>query len=194
MKEKRQVRAAVRAGRLARVAMVPSPLPSQAFTASLSRLTRELGARRVSAFVSVNGEPATAGYLAWALEHGVEVLLPRVLADGALEWAVHQEGAFTAGAYGIPEPTGPASPVGAADNCDLMLIPAAAVDRAGTRLGWGKGFFDRELARIPTTASTQRPAVFAVVFEDEVFEKLPAEPHDVPVHGAVTEERIHHFG
>lgn len=202
MEEKRTLRSAVREAREARAARVPRAArdadaaahdDAAALTAQLARLTQELGASRVTCFVSVKGEPDTAGYLAWALEHGVEVLLPRVLPGGRLEWAAHAAGAFTPGAFGIPEPTGPAIPDGPA-NCELLLIPAAAVDRAGTRLGWGRGYFDRELSRLPAAGGASGSSVFAVVWEDEVYEHLPAEAHDVPVLGAVTEERIHRFG
>lgn len=195
MDEKRLVRASVRAGRAAKRAHAGETARFTArFTARLVELTEELGATRVSCFVSVGDEPDTSGYLAWALEHGVEVLLPRVLPGGELEWAAHSPGALSPGAFGIPEPTGDASGAGAASSTELMLIPAAAVDRLGTRLGWGRGFFDRELARLPARGAGERPAVFAVVYEDEVLARIPAEAHDVPVDGAVTEERIHSFG
>ena len=72
----------------------------------------------------------------------------------------------------------------AIETVDLMLIPAAAVDRRGNRLGWGRGYFDRALASM-----TRRPAVFAVVFDHEVLEHLPTEPHDVPLTGVVTPRR-----
>ncbi|KUF06296.1 5-formyltetrahydrofolate cyclo-ligase [Leucobacter sp. G161] len=192
MEEKRRLRETVRARRAERVAA--AEIPVNAVTAQLATLTAQLHARRVACFVSVRGEPDTTGYLAWAVEHGIEVLLPRSLADGTLDWAVHQTGAFAPGAFGIPEPTGASAPGGAAGSADLLLIPAAAVDRSGTRLGWGRGFFDRELALLPTGPGALTPPVFAVVWEDEVLDRLPAEHHDVPVHGAVTEETIHRFG
>lgn len=191
MEDKRRLRETVRLRRAEREASTLAPDP---FTAQLAALTQQVGARRVACFVSVRGEPDTTGYLAWALEHGVDVLLPRSLSDGSLDWAVHRAGALAPGAFGIPEPTGGAVRGGAAGSADLLLIPAAAVDRSGTRLGWGRGFFDRELAQLRSDSGDLTPPVFAVVWEDEVVDELPAEPHDVPVHGAVTEETIHRFG
>lgn len=160
----------------------------------LAALVTELGAKRVSCFVSANGEPDTSGFLEWALDNDIEVLLPRVTSASLMEWVRLTRDPFAPGAFGIPEPIGPAVPSAEVASLDLMLIPAAAVDRVGTRLGWGRGYFDRELAAIHTLHRDNAPQLFAVVFEREIFEALPAEPHDVPVSGAVSEVRVHRFG
>jgi 5-formyltetrahydrofolate cyclo-ligase len=65
----------------------------------------------------------------------------------------------------------------------VVFLPAQAVDRHGTRLGKGKGCYDRALAR--ATART-----VALVHPWEVLdEALPAEPHDHPVDAALTAEQ-----
>lgn len=58
--------------------------------------------------------------------------------------------------------------------CDVVLVPALAVDRTGTRLGRGGGSYDRALARATGL-------VVALLHEGELLEALPAEPHDVGV-------------
>lgn len=192
MDEKQRIRAVVRKRRSERVGDTAAyAIAAVEVTSVLVRLTQDLAASRVCCFVSVRGEPDTSGYLAWAHANGVEVLLPRSLAGGELEWSAYVPGELAPGAFGIPEPQGPAVESGSAS---LLLIPAAAVDRTGARLGWGRGFYDRELAACDAGPLRPRPPVFAVVFEEEVLASLPVEPHDVPVHGAVTEERIHRFG
>jgi len=63
-----------------------------------------------------------------------------------------------------------------------------AVDRTGVRLGRGGGSYDRALARVgPGTLRV------AVVYDTELLDLLPAEPHDVPVHGAVTPQGFVRF-
>ena len=89
------------------------------------------------------------------------------------------------GAFGIDEPLGERLGPSAVGGVDLMLVPAAAVDLRGNRLGWGRGYFDRCLASL-----VDPPPVFAVVFEHELVDRVPIEPHDAPVAGAVTPERI----
>ena len=69
-----------------------------------------------------------------------------------------------------------------------MIIPAAAVDSEGTRLGWGRGYFDK------TIGSMERcPPVYAVTYDSEVLDSLPRELHDQPVTGVVTPTRTLHL-
>ncbi|GAA2839833.1 5-formyltetrahydrofolate cyclo-ligase [Leucobacter komagatae] len=205
MDDKQLLRKRIRGARAERVATrtaAEARAHAASFTEQLTRLTQGLGAQRVACFVSHRGEPDTADYITWALDHGVEIMLPRSLADNTLEWALHERGALAPGPFGIPEPTGPALPSGATATADLLLIPAAAVDEGGWRLGWGRGFYDRELAALGDTQAPAsdaqrgrpRPTVFAVVWEAEVVGAVPREAHDAPVDGVVTEERVRHFG
>lgn len=196
MNEKQLLRDRVRASRDQRAARVDrAAAANAAVTAKLQGLVCELGARTVTSFVSVNGEPDTAAFHGWALEHRIRVLLPRVPTHARMEWAAYDGGAMDTGAFNIPEPRGPRIDVTAA-HVDLMLIPAAAVDTRGARLGWGRGFFDRALSEIRARAGKtgHSPEVFAVVFDDEVVADLPTEPHDELVTGAVTEAQTYRFG
>jgi 5-formyltetrahydrofolate cyclo-ligase len=59
-------------------------------------------------------------------------------------------------------------------------VPALAVGRDGTRLGRGGGSYDRALARVPAATP-----VVALLYEDELLETVPAEPHDRRVSAAV---------
>jgi 5-formyltetrahydrofolate cyclo-ligase len=73
---------------------------------------------------------------------------------------------------------------------DLVLIPALAVDRSGTRLGQGGGWYDRVLGFV-----TSETPILAVVFSDEILpaDTLPREPHDLPVSGALTPNGLEWF-
>jgi 5-formyltetrahydrofolate cyclo-ligase len=57
-----------------------------------------------------------------------------------------------------------------------VIAPALAVDRGGNRLGRGGGSFDRALARVGPLIP-----VIALLYDDELLEHVPAEPHDRPV-------------
>ena len=63
-------------------------------------------------------------------------------------------------------------------------MPALAVDRAGVRLGRGAGFYDRSLPLADPAAR-----LVAVVRDDELVDRLPAEPHDVRMTHALTPGR-----
>ena len=133
-----------------------------------------LPAGPVAAYASVGTEPATDDLLA-ALRRGSRtVLLPRLLGDGDLDWAAY-DGDLRPGPRGLREPAGPALGPGAVADCVLVVVPALAVDRSGTRLGRGGGSYDRALAR--TTG-----LVVAALHAGELVDRLPVEPHDRPVH------------
>ena len=65
-------------------------------------------------------------------------------------------------------------------------MPALAVDKSGNRLGRGKAYFDRALAKSPTDVR-----IYAVIFEAEFLDQIPSESHDRKVHGVVSEVAIH---
>ncbi|MBL3698847.1 5-formyltetrahydrofolate cyclo-ligase [Leucobacter luti] len=177
---KREVRATVRARRAAR-----SPERRERDAAELSHhlieLVRAAGARTVTCYLPMADEPDPSGFLDWALGAGVDVLLPVSLPDRGLAWARHSVAPQVVGRHGIREPAGPRLPGSAARDAELLLVPACAVDVTGTRLGWGLGYYDRVLATLDP-----RVPVFAVVFAEDVLDRLPRDPHDVPVDGAVT--------
>lgn len=185
--EKTRVRAAVRAERAARSTEQRS-LAGAGLAQHLRALVTESGATRVTCYLPTPGEPDPTGFLDWALQQSIEVLLPVSLPDRTLEWARHSSAAPVVGRHGILEPTGARLPATAAGDTDLMLIPACAVDVVGTRLGWGLGYYDRCLASLASP-----PPVYAVVHEEEIWPALPRDPHDVPVTGAITPSGIRHF-
>ena len=185
--EKRRIRDAVRARRAA-LGPAERHRARDGLTDQLVALVRRRGARSVSCYLPVGHEPDPTAFLDWAGSHDVEVLLPVSRADRLLDWARLGPEGLAPGAHGIPEPVGPRLPPEAAGGVDLMLIPACAVDGAGNRLGWGLGYFDRCLARLDPP-----PPVFAVVHAGDVVERVPAEPHDVPVTGVVTPDGAREF-
>ncbi|HAQ59708.1 MAG TPA: 5-formyltetrahydrofolate cyclo-ligase [Microbacterium sp.] len=152
----------------------------------LDELVNRLGARSVSCFLSLSAEPGTRTFVSRALARGIQVLLPVTRADGLLDWSVATEGGDVAeGMFGLPEPVGELLGPIAVNDVDLMIIPAAAVDTRGMRIGWGRGYFDK------TIGSMQRcPPVYAVVFDSEILDEVPREVHDQPVTGVVTPSRI----
>ena len=87
---------------------------------------------------------------------------------------------------GIPAPTNAASTL-AAEQIGLLLAPALAFDRAGIRLGYGGGWFDRLRQQSPWN---QVPAL-AVVARGCLVEQLPADPWDVPFPGWLDEQGVH---
>lgn len=153
-----------------------------AVAAQLDELVAETGARSISCYLSTTTEPGTREFVSAAVRRGIRVLLPITREDGLLDWAVADETEEVAeGLLSLPEPTGQVLGPIAVNDVDLMIIPAAAVDRTGTRLGWGRGFFDKTLGSME-----RRPPVYAVVYDSEILAEIPRDLHDQPVSGIVT--------
>jgi len=146
----------------------------------------------------LNRDEAIAGYAPSASEPGFPglvtaligicgtVLLPiaRASADGAplpLQWAQYRGGALVGAPFGLFEPPPPWLPPSALGSVRTVLVPALAVDRHGVRLGRGAGFYDRSLAFRDPAAR-----LIAVVRDEELVDKLPAEAHDVAMTHALT--------
>lgn len=155
-----------------------SRLRPQELTEAGARLARALQpvcarARSVAAYAAIGTEPPTAPLLE-ALP-GVRLLLPVLCDDGDLDWAEHRVGgALQRTDGGLLEPVGPRLGRAAVADCDVVLLPALAVDRSGRRLGRGGGSYDRALPRATGL-------VVALLHDGELLEAVPAEPHDVPV-------------
>jgi 5-formyltetrahydrofolate cyclo-ligase len=141
------------------------------------------GARCIASYVSIGREPGTRHLLDLLAGRGVLVLVPVLLVDGDLDWAEYDSSdALVPATRGLLEPTGPRLGVGAISRADVVLAPALAVDRSGTRLGRGGGSFDRALARVRPSA-----LVIALLHDGELLpagRHLPVETHDHPVHAA----------
>ncbi|WP_136054416.1 5-formyltetrahydrofolate cyclo-ligase [Microbacterium sp. K24] len=148
----------------------------------LDLLIDEVGARSISCFLSTTTEPGTRDFVTRAVRRGIRVLLPITRADGLLDWAVAtDDDEIAEGLFGLPEPTGEVLGPIAVNDVDLMIVPAAAVDRAGMRMGWGRGYFDKTIGSMEKC-----PPVYAVIYDSEILDSLPREVHDQPVNGVVT--------
>ncbi|WP_098407234.1 5-formyltetrahydrofolate cyclo-ligase [Paramicrobacterium agarici] len=161
---------------------------TQGFLQNLQSLVTALDARSVSCYLSSTAEPNTRPFINWALASGIRVLFPISREDGLLDWTVGEQGVEKTGLWGMPEAVGELLGPIAINDVDLIIVPACAVDTQGTRLGWGRGYFDKTLGSME-----KRPPVYAVVFDNEVLPEVPKEAHDQPVDGVVTPGRILDF-
>ncbi len=139
-------------------------------------------AATVAAYVSMGEEPGTGELLEALRDAGKRVLLPVLLADNDLDWAVYRgPESLRAAGRGMLEPDGPTLGPDAVATADVVLVPGLAASGAGARLGRGGGSYDRALGRVPVGTFT-----CVLLFDDEVGVDVPVEPHDRPVLAAAT--------
>ncbi len=156
------------------------PQPCNGLAANLVRLTLELNADVIASYHPLPSEPDVSEFNHWVKAMGKTLLLPRIEGDQL----VFADGDLTLGNHGIFQPSGVPQDLAKAQ---LVLLPALAVDKSGNRLGKGKGFYDRALSHVSGVSK------YAVVFDSEILDSIPTEPHDIWVTGAVTPTAIHHF-
>lgn len=137
-------------------------------------------AATVTAYVSVGREPGTSVLLEGLRAAGTRVLLPVVLPDLDLDWAVH-DGDLGSARLGLLEPTGERLGPAAVAGADVVLLPGLAASYDGWRLGRGGGCYDRVLGRVPVGTPT-----VVLLHDGELGLDVPVEPHDRRVSHAVT--------
>lgn len=142
-------------------------------------------ARTVALYLPFGVEPDTADLVADCHARGVRVAVPAWVPEAAFDSCVFPApGAYAlallgpdddlaAGPMGIPEPARKRwiRP----DLVDLWILPGLLFDRAGHRLGHGKGHIDRLLA-----GRSDKAVVWGIAFPWQISARpIPAEPHDV---------------
>jgi 5-formyltetrahydrofolate cyclo-ligase len=154
----------------------------------VTTLAEYRSARTVLATMSIGSEWSTAPFLESARADGKMLVLPRISDAKPKRLELYSVADLAAdlvpGVWNIPEPD-PAR-CRKVDLCavDFALVPALAVDRDRYRLGYGAGYFDGLLGsrQVKPYCVTALPSAFIV-------ERLPHEPHDVPVDAVLGEER-----
>jgi 5-formyltetrahydrofolate cyclo-ligase len=192
---KRLLRTRIREQRTARAhdgsgAQVAAALLAAARDAGLLDPPDDAAPGPVAAYVAAAGEPDPAGIRALVRTAGGTVLLPIPLPGRSLAWARDDGQYIPSERFPVPRPAGPSLGSGIAPlvalGVRLVLAPALAVDRSGTRLGQGGGYYDTLLAELATIP--EPPRVVVVVHDEEVLppDTLPRARHDTPVHEALT--------
>jgi 5-formyltetrahydrofolate cyclo-ligase len=160
---------------------------SAAIAARLSRLVEDrLAAGAVVAlYASKGSEVATQEVDGLARARGLRVVYPRVARDHKqLELGEVAVAQLVPARYGLLEPAAGA-PLVAVEDVAAFVIPGIAFDRAGGRIGWGRGHYDATLARAPGALRV------ALAFECQIVDAVPREPHDIAVHFIITEVATH---
>lgn len=130
-------------------------------------------------------EVQTTALLAASRQQGKRVAVPVVKPCGlvAAELPAGQL-QFQPGPFGILEPAVSAATISPADlNC--VLVPGVAFDRRGARLGFGKGYYDQFLCRLPATTH-----VCGLAFSLQIVQHVPDMPHDIRMQSLVTEQGV----
>jgi 5-formyltetrahydrofolate cyclo-ligase len=119
---------------------------------------------------------------------GARLALPAVMARGkSLAFRAWSAGdRLTLGPLGILEP----SPAAAELVPDILLVPLAAFDRSGHRIGYGAGHYDFTLAHLRKVKTI---AAIGLAFAVQEIKTIPMQPHDVALDYVLTEKHAFDF-
>jgi 5-formyltetrahydrofolate cyclo-ligase len=142
----------------------------------------------VSGYSPIRNEIDPAPLMLALAAKGARLALPAVLARGKSlafrAWSPNDR--LLLGPLGIPEP----SPAAAEVVPDIVLVPLAAFDRLGHRIGYGAGHYDHTLAHLRKS----RPiTTIGLAFAAQEIEAIPALQHDVALDYVITENNVFDF-
>jgi 5-formyltetrahydrofolate cyclo-ligase len=116
---------------------------------------------------------------------GAELALPVIVRrDYALifrSWS--PEEGLVRGAFGVFQPSSDAPDV----DPDIVLVPLAGFDRAGNRIGYGRGYYDRTLQEL---RAIKRITVIGLAFAVQEIDRVPAASHDEQLDCVLTEREM----
>lgn len=135
----------------------------------------------VGAFWPIRSEVDPRPAIAMLFSRGCRVALPKVTPQGLVfrEWRPGE--ALVPGSFGLSEPR---DELPALDPTAL-IVPLAAFDRTGQRIGYGRGYYDQAIERL----SLNGPVLtVGIAFSVQEVERVPAEPHDRALDHLVVED------
>ena len=121
-------------------------------------------------------------------EYGARLCLPAILDKTTIVFRELVRGAALIDmGFGT---TGPGEEAETLDP-DIMLVPLAAFDPRGHRIGYGAGYYDRAIARL--TDAGRAPRLVGIAFDCQEVSEVPDEPHDVIIPEILTESGLRRF-
>lgn len=154
---------------------------SRAIFSRLKSLEEYKKTRRIFIFVSMGSEVETICWLDELLKDK-EVLIPATKkGDPEMKMArLLSKDELVKNYWGIMELPEDLVPEREENTCDLIITPGLAFDRAGYRLGYGGGFYDRFF-------SSHKGFRLGVGFHEQLVDELPRDDYDLPVHAFLSE-------
>ncbi len=138
--------------------------------------------KTVMFFVSFNSEVHTHEMIKEALKNKTVIIPKVVYKEIEPSVIIDFDNLIPSEKFGILEPIEIMKT--AYKNIDLVIVPGAVFDKQGHRIGYGFGYYDRFLAKVPKAVK------IGLAFDFQIIDKIPNHAHDVPVDLIVTEERV----
>jgi phosphoribosylglycinamide formyltransferase-1 len=148
------------------------------------RLPQFNSANLLLLYASKGSEVHTDGIIMSALSLGKRLALPRTDKEArTLElYEIKSISELEKGAFGIPEPKPIAERRVQPEQIELAVVPGISFDSRGHRLGYGMGYYDSLLKKVPGSK-------IGLAYDFQLVDRVPEEPHDIAVDVIVTENQ-----
>ena len=157
---------------------------------SLQQLPDYLTDSHVAGYWAVHGEVPLNLAIAPLESRGQQFLLPVLHGDRTLRFAPWHGGDDIApNRHGIPEPVR-RDELLAPFELDLVLVPLLGFDRAGQRLGYGGGWYDRSFAFLKPLSRPTAPLLIGIGYAFQELPEIEAQAWDVPLDFVATEHEL----
>lgn len=141
-------------------------------------------ANTILAYMALPRECDPAYVVGAARDMGIAVAFPLCIDGNRIKICVpFSEDCFVSGAYGITEPDPDRSAILSPNDPDLIIVPGLGFDSQCRRLGRGAGYYDRLLCE-------SRAYKVGFCFDEQIFDEVATEEHDVMLDCVVTPTRI----
>ncbi len=132
----------------------------------------------VFCYASFGKEAGTWKLMEALWNQGKYIALPKVSGKHLEFYAISGKRDLEEGVMGIMEPKSTCLRIW--DEGAPVVVPGLAFDRSGNRIGYGGGYYDRFFKQEPDHFR------LAIGYGFQLFESLPAEPHDIPMNRIIT--------
>lgn len=141
-------------------------------------------ARGIFIYIGFGSEINTKIIIKEALNSGKEVYVPKVIKKDMILIKIDSLENLVTSSYGILEPVGDKSDFDV-NKLGLIVMPGVAFDKAGNRLGYGGGYYDKFLEHNQIECKK-----IALAYDFQVLENLEVEEHDIKVDLIITENQV----
>ncbi len=161
---------------------------AQKVAQQLRQLPQFKDSQNIAAYIASDGELNLQASIDLILEAQKTCYLPKVIDATSMEFRGFQQNSkLIDNRFGIPEPSDE-SPLIAAEDLDLVLLPLVGFCRNGGRLGMGGGFYDRYFAFKAEQHSHHKPELVGIAHSLQELAELPVESWDIPLSGILTDQ------
>ncbi len=132
--------------------------------------------KTIGLYYSMKSEVDTKELIKESLSLGKKVLLPKVLNKNKMIFIeVNNDTVYEKNSFGVMEPIGEE-----VNDIDLIICPGVAFDKNNNRLGYGRGYYDKYLAKHDIYK-------IGICYKEQLIDNIEVDDHDIKMDLVITD-------